>query len=107
MTTEHQVRDEKLQYDFKREAAKILADEQLPLIKDFLLKERLSPEIVDEIEKIEEEERKTDKSKMVCEGSNETYAYDFRKFKTIRVFGNTIRNYIINMSMAKPFVKTY
>ena len=35
---------------------------------------------------------------MVYKASNETY--DFRKFKTIRVFGNEIRNNIINMSMA-------
>ena len=35
---------------------------------------------------------------MGYEGSNKTY--DFRKFKTIRVFGNEIRNSIINMSMA-------
>ena len=35
---------------------------------------------------------------MVYEGSNKTY--DFRKFKTIRVFGNEIRSNIINMSMA-------
>ena len=60
-------------------------------------KERLNYESVDEIERIEEEERKTDRSKMVYNGFNETY--DFRKFKTIRVFGNEIRNNIINMSM--------
>ena len=35
---------------------------------------------------------------MVYKASNETY--DFRKFKTIRVFGNEIRNNIIDMSMA-------
>ena len=35
---------------------------------------------------------------MVYEGSKETY--DFRKFKTIRVFGNEIRNNIISMSTA-------
>ena len=35
---------------------------------------------------------------MVYEGSNETY--DFRKFKTIHVFGNEIRNSIINMNIA-------
>ena len=35
---------------------------------------------------------------MLYEGSNKTY--DFRKFKTIRVFGNEVRNNIINMSMA-------
>ena len=55
----------------------------MPLIKDFILKERLNPEIVDEIESIEAEERKFDRSKMVYKGSNETY--DFRKCKAIRV----------------------
>ena len=35
---------------------------------------------------------------MVYKQSNESY--DFRKFKTIRVFGNEIRNNIINMSIA-------
>ena len=35
---------------------------------------------------------------MVYKGSNESY--DFRKFKTIRAFGNDIRNNVINMSMA-------
>ena len=35
---------------------------------------------------------------MVYKAPNETY--DFRKFKTIRVFGNEIRNYITDMSMA-------
>ena len=34
---------------------------------------------------------------MVYKASNETY--DFRKFKTIRVFGNEIKNNIINMRM--------
>ena len=36
---------------------------------------------------------------MVYEGSSKTY--DFRKFKTIHVFVNKIRNNIVNMSMAK------
>ena len=35
---------------------------------------------------------------MVYKASNETY--DFRKCETIRVFGNEIRNNIIDMSMA-------
>ena len=35
---------------------------------------------------------------MAYKGSNKTY--DFRKFKTIRAFGNEIRNNIINMGMA-------
>ena len=56
---------------------------QLPSIKDFMSKERLNPKIVNEIEKIEEGERKADGSKMVYEGSNKTY--NFRKFKTIGV----------------------
>ena len=75
------------------------SDKQLPSIKDFISKERPNPEIVDEIERIEEEEeeRKANRSKMVYKGSKETY--DFRKFKTIGVFGNEIRNNIINMSM--------
>ena len=162
MTIEDQIRDEKLQYDINREAAKISAlssgkidkyeyvtseeilpsnqqqileqakftyfplgkafgkqiktienqekkqvdalkslessDKQLPSIKYFISKERLNPEIGDEIEKIEEEERKADRSKMIYKASNETY--DFRKFKTIRVFGNEIRNNIIDMNMA-------
>ena len=73
------------------------SDKQLPSIKDFISKERLNPEIANEIEKIEEE-RKADRSKMVYKGSNKTY--DFRKFKTICVFGNEAINNIINMSMA-------
>ena len=145
MTIEDQIRDEKLQYDRNREAAKISAlssgkidkyeqakltyspsgkafekqtktiedqrknqvdalkslessHEQLPSIKDFISKERLNPEIVDEIERIEEKERKTDRSKMIYKASNETYG--FRKFKTIHVFGNEIKNNIIDISMA-------
>ena len=74
------------------------SDKQLPSIRDFISKERLNSETADEIERIEEEERKFDRSNMVYKASNETY--DFRKFKTIRVFGNEIRNNIIDMSMA-------
>ena len=35
---------------------------------------------------------------MVYKGTNETY--DFRNFKTIRAFGNEIRNNIISLDMA-------
>ena len=35
---------------------------------------------------------------MVYDGTNKTY--DFRKFKTIRAFGNDIRNNVINMNTA-------
>ena len=74
------------------------SDKQLSSIRDFISKERLNSEIVNEIERIEGEGRKVDRSKMVYKAFNETY--DFRKFKTIRVFGNEIRNNIIDMSMA-------
>ena len=47
-------------------------DKQLSSIKDSISKERLNPEIVDEVEKIEEEEKKADRAKMVYEGSNKT-----------------------------------
>ena len=44
------------------------SDKQLPSIKDFISKQRLlNPEIANEIEKMEEEERKADRSKMVYE----------------------------------------
>ena len=72
-------------------------DKQLPSIKDFISKERLNPEIIVEIERIEKEGKKTERNKMVYKGYNKTS--DFRKFETIRVFGNDIRNNFINMSM--------
>ena len=48
------------------------SNKQLPSIRDCLSKEKLNSEIVNEIEIIEEEERKADRSKMVHEASNET-----------------------------------
>ena len=42
--------------------------------------------------------KKADRSKIVYKASKETY--DFRKIKTILVFGNKIRNNIIDMSIA-------
>ena len=72
-------------------------DKPLPSIKDFISKERLNPEIIVEIERIEKEGKKTERNKMVYKGYNKTS--DFRKFETIRVFGNDIRNNFINMSM--------
>ena len=74
------------------------SDKQLPSIRGFISKERLNSEIVNEIERIGEEEKKVDRSNMVYKASNETY--DFRKFKTIHVFVNESRNNIIDMSMA-------
>ena len=65
-------------------------DKKLPPIKDFIPMENLNPEIINEIKKIEEIEKKVDRNKMVYKGTNKTY--DFRNFKTIRTFGNEIRN---------------
>ena len=162
MTIEDQIKDEKLQYDINREAAKISAlssgkldkyeyltgeeilpsnqqqliqqakfnysplgkaiekqrktiedqgekqvvaleslkasDKKLPPIKDFILMENLNPEIINEIKKIEEIEKKVDRNKMVYKGTNKTY--DFRNFKRIRTFGNEIRNNVISLDMA-------
>ena len=74
------------------------SQKQLPSIRHSMSKERLNYEIVNEKERIEEEEKKADRNKMVYKGSKATY--DFRKFKTIRVFDNEIGNNIINLSMA-------
>ena len=142
MTIEDQIKDEKLQYDINREAAKISAlssgkieqtkftysplgkafekqtktmedqgkkqidaleslktsDKELTPIKDLISKENQNPEIINEIERIEEEEKKANRNKMVYKATNKTY--DFRKFKTIRAFGNEIRNNVINEDMA-------
>ena len=129
MTIENQIKDEKVQYDINREAAKISAlssgkidkyeyltgekilpsnqqqiieqakftysplgkafekqtktieyqgkkqidaleslkssDKELPSIKDFIPEENLNPEIVNEIKRIEEEEKKVNRNKMV------------------------------------------
>ena len=69
------------------------SDKQLPSIRELL-----NSEVVNEIGRIKEEERTTHRSKIFYKVSNETY--DFRKFKTMRVFGNEIRNNIIDISMA-------
>ena len=162
MTIEDQIKDENLQYDINREAAKISAlssgkldkceyltgekilpsnqqqiieqtkftysplgkafekqtktiedqrkkqvdaleslktsDKEVPSIKDFKPKEKLNPEIINEIKRIEEEEKKVNRNKMVYKATNKTY--DFRKFKTIRAFGSEIKNNVINENMA-------
>ena len=162
MTIEDQIKDEKLQYDINREAAKISAlssgkidkykyltgeeilpsnqqqiiqqakfnysplgkalekqretiedqgkkqiiavkslkgsDKKLPSIEDFVPIENLNPEIINEIKRIEEIEKQIDRNKMVYKGTNKTY--DFRNFKTIRAFGNEIRNNVISFDTA-------
>ena len=74
------------------------SDKKLPSIKDFMSKENQNPEIINKIERIEEEEKKVNRNKMVYKATNKTY--DFRKFKTLRAFGNEIRNNVINEDMA-------
>ena len=162
MTIEDQIKDEKLQYDINREAAKISAlssgkldkyeyltgeeilpsnqqqiiqqakfnysplgkaiekqiktiknqgekqavaleslnvpNKKLSSIKDFIPIENLNPEIINEIKRIEEIEKKVDRNKMVYKGANKTY--DFRNFKTICTFGNEIRNNVITLDTA-------
>ena len=162
MTIEDQTKDEKLQYDINREAAKISAlssgkfdkyeyltgeeivpsnqqqliqqakfnysplgkalekqrktikdqgekqvvaleslkppDKKLPPIKDFIPMENLNPEIINEIKRIEQIEKKVDRNKMFYKGTNKTY--DFRNFKTIHTFGNEIRNNVITLDTA-------
>ena len=162
MTIEDQIKDEKLQYEINREAAKISAlssskidkyeyltgeeilpsnqqqiieqakftysplgkafvkqaktikdqrkkqvdaleslmpsDKELPPIKDFVPEENVNPQTINEIKRIEEEEKKVNRNKMVYKATNKTY--DFGKFKTIRAFGSEIRNNVINMDTA-------
>ena len=58
----------------------------------------LDPEIINEIKRIEEIEKNVDRNKMVYKRTNKSY--DFRNFKTIRAFGNEIRNNIISLDRA-------
>ena len=74
------------------------SDKKLTPIRDFIPIENLNPGINNEIKRIKELEKKVDRNKMVYEGTNITY--DFRKFKTIRAFGNEIRNNVIDMNTA-------
>ena len=73
-------------------------DKKLLPIKDFIPMENLNPEIINEIKKIAEIEKKVDRNKMAYKGTNKTY--DFRNFKTIRTFGNEIRNNVISLDTA-------
>ena len=73
-------------------------NKKLSSIKDFIPIENLNPEIIHEIKRIEEIEKKVDRNKMVYKGSNKTYG--FRNFKTIHTFGNEIRNNVITLDTA-------
>ena len=73
------------------------SDKELTPIKDCIPNEKLNPEIINEIKRIEEEEKKVNRNKMVYKVTNKTY--DFRKFKTIRAFGSEIKNNVIDEDM--------
>ena len=159
MTIEDQIKDEKLQYDINRKAAKISAlssgkiekyeyltgeeilpsnqqqiiqqakfnysplgkalekqrktiedqgekqvdalktsYKKLPSIKDFVPTEKFNLEIINEIKRIEEIEKNVDRDKMVHKSTSKTY--DFRNFKTLRAYGNDIRNNVISLTAA-------
>ena len=70
-------------------------DKKLPPVKDFIPMENLNSEIINEIKRIEEIEKKVDRNKMFYRGTNKTY--DFRNFKTIGTFGNEIRTNVISL----------
>ena len=55
-------------------------------------------EIINEIKRTEELEKKVDRDKMVYKATNKTY--DFRNFKAIRAFDNEIKNNVISMITA-------
>ena len=74
------------------------SDKKLTPIKDFIRMENLNPEIINEVKRIEETEKKVDRNRMVYKGTNKTY--DFRNFKTIRAFGNEIRNNVTGLDTA-------
>ena len=71
---------------------------KLPSTKDFVPTEKFNLEIIDEIKRIEEIEKNVDRDKMIYESTGRTY--DFRGFKTIRTYGNDIRNNVISLKAA-------
>ena len=159
MTIEDQIKDEKLQYDINREAAKISAlssgkidkyeylngeeilpsnqqqiiqqakfnysplgkalekqrktiedqgekqvdalktsYKKLPSVKDFVPTEKFNLEIINEIKRIEEIDKNVDRDKMVYKSTSGIY--DFKGFKTIRTYGNDIRNSVTSLKAA-------
>ena len=71
---------------------------KLPSIKDFVPTEKFNIEIINEIKRIEEIEKNVDRDKMVYKSTSRTY--DFRGFKTIRTYGNDIRNNVTSLAAA-------
>ena len=71
---------------------------KLPSIKDFVPTEKFNLEIINEIKRIEEIEKNVDRDKMVYKSTSRIY--DFRGFKTIRTYGNDIRNNVTSLAAA-------
>ena len=71
---------------------------KLPSMKDFVPIEKFNREIIAEIKRIGEIEKNVDRDKMVYESTSRNY--DFRGFKTIRTYGNDIRNNVISLKAA-------
>ena len=67
-------------------------------MKDFVPIEKFNLEIIGEIKRIEEIEKNVDRDEMVYKSTGKTY--DFRGFKTIRTYGNYIRNNVTSLSAA-------
>ena len=71
---------------------------KLPSIKDFVPTEKFNLEVINEIKRIEEIEKNVDRDKMVHKSTSRIY--DFRGFKTIRNYGNDIRNNVTSLDAA-------
>ena len=59
---------------------------------------KFNPEIINEIKRIEEIEKHVDRDKIVYKSTSRIY--DFRGFKTIRTYGNDIRNNVTSLKAA-------
>ena len=84
MTIDDQIRDEILQYDINREAAKISFSSSGKIHKY----EYLTGEDKEEINKIKKIEENVEREKLIYEASENVY--DFRNFKTITTLGEDI-----------------
>ena len=69
---------------------------KLPSIKDFVPTEKFNLEIIAEIKRIEEIEKNVDRDKVLYKSTGKIY--DFRGFKTIRTYGNDIRNNVTSLA---------
>ena len=97
MTIEDQIKDEKLQYDINGEVAKISALSSGKIDKyEYLTGEEILPSNQQQI--IQQAKSNYSPLGKAFEGTNITY--DFRKFKTIRAFGNEITNNVIDTNTA-------